>query len=225
MASITLTGTIRKHQGRSVKKLRAEGFVPANIFGKSIKSQSIQTNSKEFLKLYRQVGESTLLNLKIAEEKQDRPVFIRDVTVHPVSGNLLHVSFHQVDLKEKITAPVPLVMVGDAPAEKEKLGILVQQLDEVEISALPVNIPVNIQVEVSSLAEVGSQITVADLKVDTSKLEIKTDPDQVIVRIEPLAKEEPVEAPAAAPETASTGETASTETPAAAPETPEAKSS
>lgn len=181
--------------GRSVKKLRLEGLVPANVFGKKIASLIVQMNSKEFEKLRRSVGESTLLYLQVEGEKEERPVLVRELVYHPVSHQLLHVSFNQVNLKEKVTAPVAILLEGVSPAETEKLGILVQQLDEVEIEALPADMPEGLKVDVSILTEVGAAIAVKDLSVDASKITIKTDPNAILVKIEPLAAEEKVEAP------------------------------
>ncbi len=178
--------------GHKVKKLRAQGLTPANVYGKKIKSTNIQLDTKKFINLYPRIGESTLVYLQVAGEKEDRPVFISDLVLHPVSGSLQHVVFHQVDLKEKVTAPVAIKLVGESEAEKEKLGILVQQLDELEVEALPTDMPEHIEVEISGLSVAGANIKVADLKIDTAKLTVKTDPGTIIVQIETLAKEEEV---------------------------------
>lgn len=203
----------RKVIGRKVKTLRSEGLSPANIFGSKIPSVNISIDSKTFLKLYSSVGESSLIYLKLDDEKEDRPVFIREVSTHPVTGKLLHVSFNQVNLKEKVSAPVPIELTGESPAEKEKLGILVQQLDELDIKALPADMPEHIQIDVSNLSEVGSNIKVSDLNLD-SKLEIETDSDTTIVQIEALAREEVKEVVAAvSPESAETAVGETTEAP------------
>jgi large subunit ribosomal protein L25 len=184
--------------GRKVKQLRSKGLTPGNIYGHKIKSLNIQLESKPFLKIYSQIGESTLAYLQVEGEKEDRPVFVNGLVKDPVTGQLLHITFHQVDLKEKVTAPVPIKLVGEPIAEKEKLGIMVQQLDELEVEALPTNMPEHVEIDVTDLAVVGAHITIADLKLDTSKLTIKTAPDAIVVQIEALAKEEVVAPPAAA---------------------------
>ncbi len=180
----------RELVGRKVKRLRLGGTVPANVFGNKITSLDIQVNTKEFAAFYAKVGESSLAYLHIDSEKDPRPVFVSQVSRDPVTSDVLHVAFHQVDLKQKVTAPVQIVLVGESLAEKDKLGIMVQQLHEVEIEALPADMPENIQVDVSSLAEVGSHITVGDLSLDTTRLKIVTSPENTIVQIEALAKEE-----------------------------------
>ena len=164
--------------GRKVKTLRSQALVPANIFGKKIPSLNVQLNTKDFQKVYREVGESTLLYLQVEGEKENRPVLVSQVIYHPTSAQILHIAFHQVDLKQKVTVPVSVKLTGEAPAEKDGLGILVQQQDEV----------------VTSLTEVNQAIYALDVKL-SAKLVLKTNPETIIAKIEPLAKEEKVEAP------------------------------
>jgi large subunit ribosomal protein L25 len=216
MVKHTLSAEPRTVKGRDVKKLRVQKIAPANVFGKKIESLNVQVSDKEFIKLFKSVGESTLIYLEVNGEKESRPVLVSEVTRHPVSGQILHITFHQVDLKEKVTANVTVKLSGESPAEKEKLGILVQQLDEIEIEALPTDMPENITVDISILETVGTSIIVRDLKLDSAKLAIKTDLDTIVVKIEELAKEEVV-APPPTPEVA-VGETAATEETVASPE-------
>ncbi len=191
-----LSAQIRQVVGRKVKLLRHKGLVPANIFGKTVASQNVQVDAREFTKVHQQVGESTLVYLQVEGEKGTRPVLVREVTRHPISGLVLHVDFNQVNLKEKVTAPVVVKLIDEAPAEREKVGILVQQLDEVEIEALPTDMPEHLEVSVAALSGVGDTILVKDIPVD-SKISIKTDPEEIVAKIEALAKEEIVEAPVA----------------------------
>lgn len=187
----------RKITGRKVKTLRRQGIIPANLFGKNQKSVDLQVDHKQFQTAFTKVGESSLLYLQVEGEKETRPVFVSQVTPHPVTDQVLHVVFRQVDLKEKVTAPVPVLLTGEAPAEKDKLGILVQQTNEVEVEALPADMPENITLDVSGLTEVDASLTVADIKTKAT-YKILTDADTIIVKIEPLAAEEKEEAPAPA---------------------------
>src|SRR3989344_5017909 len=95
----------RKITGRKVKKLRKTGMLPGNIFGKKIKSLSVAIKTQDFNKVYKEVGETGLLELQIG--KDNRAVLVANVQKDPVSDVPLHVDFHQVDLKEKVTADVP----------------------------------------------------------------------------------------------------------------------
>lgn len=218
----TLSVQLRTVTGRGVKQLRAQGIVPANIFGRDLTSQSIQLNSKEFSKLFKKVGESALYYLQIEGEKEEHPVLVKEVMIHPVSGSLLHISFHQVDLKQKVTTKVPVELVGESQAQKDGLGVLVQQLDTIEIEALPTDIPEKIQLDIAGLTEVGSALHVSDISVNTSKVTVLTEPDALVVQISALAKEEVADVPAVAPEGAEEGATAGAE--GEAPATEESKS-
>lgn len=191
-----LKAETRTLTGRKVKKLRVSGQIPANVFGKQIKSISVQIAAPDFNKIYAVVGESTLVYLEVAGENEARPVLVREVSHHPVTGLVLHVDFNQVNLKEKVTAPVEIELVGESPAELEKLGILVQQLDEIEVEALPTDMPEKLEVSVAELKAVDDAILVKDIKVGND-VSIKSDPEAIVARIEALAKEEVVEAPVA----------------------------
>lgn len=194
----TLKASPRKTIGRKVKSIRSQGLIPANVFGRDLKSCSIQIKAADFSKLHKEVGESTLVYLAIDSEKEDRPVMVHEIALHPVTGQILHVDFHQVNLKEKTVANVVIKLTGEAPAEKDKQGILVQQLSELEIEALPTDMPESVEVSVTSLAAEGDTVLVKDVKLP-AKLTVKTDPEAIVVKIEPLAKEEPKEVPVEAP--------------------------
>lgn len=181
----------RSALGRKVKNLRKNGIVPGNVYSKAAPSENIQIKLADFEKLYKQVGESTLVYLG------DKPTLIRQIVRHPVSGQILHLEFNQVNLKEKVKAQVKIVLTGEAPAVKDGKGIMVQQTDHVEIEALPADMPEHIEVDISSLEEADQAITVKDLKLD-QKLSAATDADTVLVKIEHLAKEEVKETPVAA---------------------------
>lgn len=214
MTKHTLKAIPRRILGRKVKSLRKLGLIPAVVYGKKTKTVNLQVDAKAFSKLHSQVGESGLVYLQIEGEKDERPVLIRQVTSHAVSDTILHVDLHQVDLHEKVTAAVPVKITGESTAEKEKLGILVQQLDEVEVEALPTDMPESFEMDASVLVEVNQAIFVKDIKV-SDKIRIVTDPEQIIAKIEHMAKEEvkeevvpaPVEVPSTDQEAVPAAET------------------
>lgn len=188
----------REILGRKVKKLRKTGILPANLYGKKIKSESLQVTQKDFVKIYKDVGETGVVELTIANQKP-HPVLIQNVQKEPVADNFLHVDFRQVDLREKITTPVPLELIGEAPAVA-KGGVLVQLLNEVEVKALPTDLPEKLIVDISSLAQVGQFLSVADLTYDKKKIQLKDNLGNLVVKIEPPAKEEEVKPVAPAEE-------------------------
>lgn len=179
----------RKISGRKVKKLRQDGILPANIYGKKIKSQAVQLSLKDFEGVFKEVGETGLLELAVAGEEKTRPVLIHNVQLDPLTAQPLHTDFFQVDLKEKITAMVPLVVVGEASAVKEKKGVLLHTLNEIEVEALPTDLPEKIEVETSPLSEVDQEIKVGELK-PPSGVTILTDSALVICKIGPLVTAE-----------------------------------
>jgi len=193
MANPSLTAKSRKTLGRKVKKLRREGLLPANLYGKKIKSQALELPAAEFLKVYEQEGETGLIDLKI--NSQTHPVLVHNLQIHPVTDEPLHVDFRQVSLTEKTTADVPIEIRGDAPAVEQKKGILIQPLNEVEVEALPADLPDQVVVDISKLEEVGQAITVADLVYDKSKIKILAEAGETVVKINPLEEEEEVAPP------------------------------
>ncbi|MBM3208735.1 50S ribosomal protein L25 [Candidatus Shapirobacteria bacterium] len=196
----------RKILGRQVRKLRREGVIPANIYGKAIKSLAVAVKEKELRDVYKEVGETGVIELEVEGEKENKPVLIHNLQVHPVSGQSLHVDFHQVVLTEKTTVTIPVELTGESPAVAQKLGILVQPISEIEVEALPGDLPEKFTVDISGLANVGDAVLVKDIPADRKKLALKAGEDQVVAKVEPLAKEEVVTPPPAATGVASAAE-------------------
>lgn len=192
MNTQSLTAEPRKVLGRKVKSLRIQGLVPGNVFGKDIKSTAVQLKADEFRKVFEEAGETGIVELTV--EKKKNPVLITNVQSHPVTGDTLHVDFRQVDLSQKITATVPVEIVGESPAEKSGIGTVVQQVMELEVEALPADLPENFEIDVTALAEVDAAVYVKDLKYDKSKVTIDAEKDQIVVKVEP-PQEEKVEEP------------------------------
>ena len=183
---------LRTVLGRKVKQLRKEGLIPATVYGHNFEAKSIQFKAMEMERLYDEVGESGLVELLIDSEKL--PILFRNPQYHAVEGNLLHIDCYKVNLKEKITATVPIEFIGESQAVKDG-NVLVEVSNEVEVDALPTDLPESIIVDISILNAVDDMITVGDIKLD-EKVEMITQLDQVIVKIEePRVEEEiaPVE--------------------------------
>ena len=186
MTKLTIKYKKRELFGRKVKRLRKEGLIPANIFGKKIKSEAITLEAKEFREIFEKAGETQIIDL------QGKPVLVSNLQIDPVTSDYIHVDFRQVDLTEKITAKVPIEVLGESPAEKQNIGTVVQQLSEIEVSALPTDLPEKIEIDATILTEVDQAIYVKDLKID-KKVTVKTDPESIVVKVEPPIKEEVVE--------------------------------
>lgn len=190
MTSITLKSIKRELLGRKVKRLRKEGKIPANIFGNKVESHAVTIDAKEFAEVFKKAGETQIINL------EGKSVLVSNMQTDPISGQVIHVDFRQVSLTEKIEAKIPVEVEGESPAEKQNLGTVVQQIHEVEVEALPSDLPEKIVVDASVLVEVDQAIYVKDLKVD-GKVVIITDAELIVVKVEPPTVEEVVEVPAA----------------------------
>ena len=153
----------REKFGKSVKNLRAQGLVPAELYGRGVENLHLAIPTKEFRKVLKQAGESTMINVMVGNEK--RPAMIYGVHTDPVTDEILNVDLYQVRLDEKIKIKVPLEFVGESLAVKDKKGVLVKALQELEVEALPTNIPRSISVDLSKIADIGQSIYVRDLEV------------------------------------------------------------
>lgn len=207
----------REVVGSKVKNLRKSGVTPAVVFGKSVESLALAVNAVEFLKVYRQAGETSLIWLKIDGELKERPTLIKSMSFGPVKNEVLNIDFHQVNLKEKVTAFVPVELIGESELIHSGQAILSQNLNEIEVECLPTDIPEKFEVDTALLKEIGDNIKVSDIKT-TSEVEIKTDLDSIIVSLsEPQKEEEPLDTTVAETEVVSEekkeGEAASEEKP------------
>lgn len=196
----------RDVQGKAVKKLRREGILPANIFGKGFESTAVQLPLKEFTEIYDKVGETGLVDISLGSDTI--PVLIHNAQINPKTQMVVHADFFKVNLKEKIITYVPIVATGEAIAVRDNLGILLQQLSDLEVEALPTDLPEKIEVDITDLAEVGAQIVVSDLKIPAEVTAV-TDANQTVFRIGEAVQEEPEpeeEAPAEGEEGAAPAE-------------------
>lgn len=180
--------------GKKVKKLRKEGVLPANIYGKDVKSLAVQVSYKDFEPVYKEAGETGLVDLQV--DGATRPVLIHNVQLDYLTYTPVHADFYQVNLKEKVKTMVPLVLVGEPKAVIDKVGLLLQTVNEIEVEALPTDLPEHIEVNVESLASVDEQITVGQLKVPAG-VSVLTDVEQVVVKIGELVSKEAQEQAAA----------------------------
>ncbi len=220
MKNLTLKAAKRDVLGKKTRFLRRQGITPTHLFGHNIESLALQCDTAELGRIIAQAGMSRLINLQIEAEKQPRSVFIRKIQRDELGGQLLHIDFYQVRKEEKITADIPIVLVGEAPALKEKGRILAQPITHLGVECLPEKLPPQIEIDLSPLEEVGQAIYVSDIALGPD-VTITTDPDQLVVKISKVHIErieeeeivaEEVEAEAEAVE-AEIGAASETETP------------
>ena len=176
----------RKVLGKKVKKLRRDGIIPGNIYGKDIKSQAVQIPAKDFTKVYEEAGETGLVDVSL--DSQVIPVLIHNVHTN-YRDDVLHADFFKVNLKEKVKTMVPIEFMGEAKAEIDKIGLLEKIMSELEVEALPTELPENIPVNVAHLSQIDQQITVGNLK-PPAEITILSDEALVIAKIGELISKE-----------------------------------
>ena len=187
----TLQAKQRTLLGKKVKQLRAQRKLPANVFGRTA-SVSIELDEIAFLKTFASAGETGLVELMIGGETSARPVLVTNISYGPISGKILHVDLQQVDLKEKVTAKVPLELIGESAAVKAG-GVLLALHDGIEVEALPSDLPEKFVLDLSKLTEIGNEFKIADLQYDSAKIEVKLSVEEVLILIQqPKKEEEPV---------------------------------
>lgn len=189
MKNHTLSVKTRTAAGsRKSGALRRKGIIPATIYGKGIENQNIQIERDTFIRTLKESGETGLITLILNEK--EHPALIKRVHLHPVNHTVLHVEFYRVNLKEKIKTNVPIVLIGEAIAVKEKTGLLLQILSELEIEALPTDLPERIDIDVSGLAQLNQTVFVKDIP-PVPNVHILTDEEQIVAKIGELTAPEP----------------------------------
>lgn len=191
MKNIVLKAHPREQLGKKSKTLREKGLLPAVIYNSRTESLPLVIETKEFLQVYKQTGESDIIDLVIERDskKETKKVLIQDIAYHFITGLPIHVDFYEVEMNKPVTARVELIFIGESPAVK-KGGILVKAMDEIEVEALPKDLPHSLEVDISPLIEFEQTIYVKDLKVPLG-VKILVKPDTPVATVSaPLTEEE-----------------------------------
>ena len=195
--TIKLEVKSRELVGKKVFKLREKGEIPAVLFGHGEKNSNIQLDGVSFEKIYKEAGESTIIDLVVDGGKTVKTI-ISDVQYDPVKSKLTHVDFRIVKMDEKITAGIPLEFIGESKVVKEDGGSIVHNISEVEIECLPGDLIHEIVVDLSVLNTFDDVITIKDLKIP-AKVEILGHEPEDVVALAVRVQEEKEEAPVVAP--------------------------
>jgi large subunit ribosomal protein L25 len=173
-------------------KIRKMGLIPAVLYGHGIKNQNLALTKSVFEKLYREAGESTIIEIDL-EGKPPVSTLIQDVSRHPTTGEILHVDLYQIRMDEKITHDVPLNYTGESKAIKELGGILVKNLANLSVRCLPADLPSEINVDISVLVDFESRILVGEIQLPKG-VELLTKTEEVLAVVEPPRSEEEIKA-------------------------------
>src|SRR4030042_1222100 len=185
--TLELKAETREIIGKKTKTLRQKGLVPAVVYGPRHKPVSIQINYEDFRKILEQAGESTLIKLKIEDRVKD--VLLQEISKDPIEDRFIHVDFYEVRMDKASKAEVSLVFYGEAPAVKNLEGILVKNATEVEVEALPKDLPHEIKVDISGLDSFEKRIRIKDLNLPAG-VKITNDSEEVVLLVEPPRTEQ-----------------------------------
>ncbi|RLC67449.1 MAG: 50S ribosomal protein L25 [Chloroflexi bacterium] len=196
MERIELKVEKRTLLGKKVKRLRRQGLIPAIIYGHETEPIPVQIEERELTRVLAQAGPNRLITLRL--DGRPRLALAREIQRDVITDKLLHVDFYTVVMTEKLSAEVPLVLVGESPAVERREGVLQHGIDTVEVECLPGDLIHSIEVDLSELKELGQAIYVKDLKVPPS-VEILTDGEEMVVKVVPIVEEVEEEEVAVAP--------------------------
>jgi len=192
MERIKLQSASRELKGKQVKQLRAEGWIPAVVFGPDTPSKPIKIQQRDLHKALQQAGSTALINLYVDKGARPNVVLAREIQRAPLTGALLHVDFYQVRLTEKVKTTPRIEIVGESPLVESGGAVMVQAMTEVEVECLPTDLISSIPVDITGLERFEDSIFVSDLPVSPG-VTILADPEEVVVSVVPVRME--IEAP------------------------------
>jgi large subunit ribosomal protein L25 len=187
MDKIVLKATRRDVVGKHVKEVRRKGLLPAVLYGHKIEPINISLNAHDASLVLGAVSPSTIVTIDL--EGKEHAALVRERQKDYLRNSLLHVDFQVVSQTETIRAMVPVVLTGVSPAVKDFDAVIVTNMSQIEVEALPRDLPEHFEVDISGLAAVGDSIKVSDLKV-SNKVTVHTSADEVVVITTGSAPEE-----------------------------------
>ena len=185
MADLVLQADTRTTMGKKNRALRAQGIIPIHVYGLKDAPLSLQSESRRLINVVREAGRTTPIIVESAAGIKD-VTLVREVSTHPVSGEVLHVDFLRVDVTQTVEAPVPVVLINqeEATGTRGGAGFVTQGVYEVVLSARPGSIPHELQADCSVLDSLDVAILASDLPLP-SDAALAGDPDERIAWIQP----------------------------------------
>lgn len=214
MADLSLDVRTRDQFGRHVTSLRRSGEVPAVLYGHARPPVALSANLRQLERLWRRAGRTHLIELRIDGGRPTR-VLIKDLQTNPRTNQARHVDFFAVNLREKLTADVPVVITGTSPAvEEENIGMLQQVISTLKVESLPQDLPAQLSVDVSGLRELDQGVSVSEIELPHGVTLVHTEAAELVVKVAAFrvsGTEEEAEAAEAGTEAAEAGTEASEE--------------
>ena len=173
----------REIMGKKVKRLRREGIIPVHLYGQGVESRALQCHAPMLIQVLSRAGGNTPITITIRGEAGSQLAFAREIQWDPRRDDLTHVDFLVAEATRLVSAQVPIILIGESPGARSSGGTVMQQLRNVDVEALPLEMPAQIEVDLAVLTEVAGVIRAGDLAF-TANVNLLTDPDEVVVRIE-----------------------------------------
>lgn len=181
--AVTLELDPRKIMGKKVKRLRLEGIIPVHLYGQGVESRSLQCSAPKLIKVLSRAGGNTPITITISGESGSQLAFAREIQWDPIRDSLTHVDFLVAEATRLVSAQVPIVLIGESSGARASGGTIMQQLRTVDVEALPLEMPAQVEVDLTVLTEAAGVIRAGDLAF-AANVNLLTDPDEVVVRIE-----------------------------------------
>ena len=181
-----LAGQKREIFGKKLKNVRQERLLPAVIFGKGLESLPIVVDYNDFVKVFEEMGETQVFDINL-DDGEKHPVLVKEMQLDPISSKPIHIGFYEVNLKEKITANIPVEIENDEENELVKAGeaIVLTLMNEIVVEALPNDLPEKFVVDAIKLEDMDSTITIADMEYDREKVEIVgVEADEIVAKLD-----------------------------------------
>jgi len=179
---IKLSAKIRKETGKKTSALKNAGRIPAVVYGHKIKNVILDVDYKEFEKVYRKTGVNSLIELSAEGEKEKRLVLVHDLQKDPVSDKFIHIDFFETSAKEEVEVKIPLVFEGVSLAVKDLGGTLVKNMSELQVKALPQNLPHEIKVFIDKLNTFEDRVLVKDL-ILSKDVKVSAKPEEIVASV------------------------------------------
>lgn len=170
----------------SLTEVRRNGLIPAVLFGKGVESTPLSVEKVAFQKTWKEVGESGTISIET--ENGSSPALISEVQYDPIQNTPIHIDFRIVDMNKPVEVDIQVSFIGESPAVKGGTGVLIKALHEIKVSALPGDLPHEIEVDISVLQNIDDKISVGEIKIPKG-VTILDDAEETVVMIAAMKEE------------------------------------
>ena len=169
--------------GKKVQRLRRAGIIPVHLYGPDSDSRPLQCQSQKLIQVLSLAGGNTAIEITVQGESGSKLAFAREIQLEPMRDTILHVDFLLADINRPVTAQVPIVLIGESSGARSVGGSIVHQLRQLDVQALPLEMPGQIEIDLSVLTEADGVIRVSDINLGAN-VTVLTDTEELVIRIE-----------------------------------------